>query len=111
MYLHMSKVGRKRLLSQEEINEAHKLRQEGWTKRQLAQKFEIGETTIWENIFITRRIQRGPVTSVETYSFKKLPSVVDIIIKMRNQDMTSMEISGILDIPLNEVNFIFSHNP
>lgn len=108
----MSKVGRKKILSSDEIIEAHFLREQGWTKRQLALKYEVGETTIWENIFLTGNIRRTFHKGKETFSFKKLPPVVALVTKMRDEDgMTSLEISGILEISLNEVNFIFSHNP
>lgn len=40
-----------RYLTQEEIQEAKQLRQEGMSKRMLAKKYEVGGTTIWEHVF------------------------------------------------------------
>lgn len=105
----MSTVGRKRILSASEIKEANTLREEGWTKRQLSQKYEVGETTIWENIFLSGKVRRHPKSKPKP-AFRKIGVVIDLIIKMRQNDMTSLEISDILDIPLQEVNYIFSNN-
>lgn len=52
-------VRRQRVLSPEQIAEAKRLREHfGYTKRKLADYFEVGQTTIWENVFSTRRRTR-----------------------------------------------------
>lgn len=40
-----------RKLSQEQITEAKQLHEQGYTKRQLAEMYEVSQTTIWDNIF------------------------------------------------------------
>lgn len=45
----------KKILSPEQIEEAKQLRKQGKTKRQLALIYEVGETTIWENVFSNRK--------------------------------------------------------
>lgn len=39
------------ILTQQQINHAKKLKQQGKTKRELAVIFNVGATTIWENVF------------------------------------------------------------
>lgn len=55
----------KKVLTPEQILLGKSLKKEGKTKRELAQMFEVGQTTIWENIFasgkrirITKSIKR-----------------------------------------------------
>jgi hypothetical protein len=106
--------GKKRILSTEELLEAARLRTNGWSKRKLAEHFEVGETTIWDNVYSTGTPKKKKIINKLPHfkkSFRTLPSVVHIIITLRNNDVTSYEISGILDIPLEEVNYIFAHNP
>lgn len=45
----------RRVLTQEQIEEAKKLRLSGKTKRELAKIFDVGETTIWENVFSNKK--------------------------------------------------------
>ena len=41
----------KRRLTQEDINHGIILKEQGTTKRELADIFKVGQTTIWDNIF------------------------------------------------------------
>ncbi len=42
---------RNKLLTQEQIIEGKALKEQGYSKRRLAEIFGIGQTTVWENIF------------------------------------------------------------
>lgn len=55
-----------RRLTAEQIEEAIKLRKKyGYSKRELARHFEVGSTTIWENIFSkNRRIKKIVITRI-----------------------------------------------
>lgn len=39
------------ILTQQQIDHAKKLKEQGKTKRELASIFNVGATTIWENVF------------------------------------------------------------
>lgn len=58
----------KKILSQEQIDEAKQLRKQGKTKRQLAILYEVGQTTIWENVFSNRK-------RVRIYKYNNKPKV------------------------------------
>lgn len=48
----------KRALTPEQIKTAKELKQDGYSKRNLARKFKVSPTTIWENVFAkTKRIR------------------------------------------------------
>ena len=48
----------KRLLTQQQIEEARQLRDKlGIGKRRLAELFNVSSTTIWENVYLTSRIE------------------------------------------------------
>lgn len=44
-------MSRRPALNSEQIEEAQKLRSKGYSKKQLADYFNVGQTTIWENIY------------------------------------------------------------
>jgi hypothetical protein len=46
------------ILSKEQIEEAKFLREQGKTKRDLAIIFNVGPTTIWENVYAKEKIVR-----------------------------------------------------
>ena len=55
----------RRRLTAQQIEEAQQLRKKyGYSKRELARHFEVGSTTIWENIFKTRKVVRVVLTRV-----------------------------------------------
>jgi hypothetical protein len=47
-----------RVLTPEQIEEAKRLKDQGYSKRKLAKIFEVGITTIYENCFATERRDR-----------------------------------------------------
>lgn len=97
-----------KILSPFEIEEAKELRKLGFTKRQLAERYEVGETTIWENIFNTKKRERKPQVKKFIPRFRKIPSVICLMQELRQDGYTSKEIADYFNIPLKEVNFIFS---
>ncbi len=67
-----------RVLTQEQIDEAKSLKEKGYTNRQLARYFEVGKTTIWENILHPER-SRAVLRSLglaKVYTYSKRPKKV-----------------------------------
>ena len=101
-----------RILTIEQIKEAKQLRKQGHTKRQLARLFEVAETTIWDNVFRSGKvIKRHQGDKPIIYSYKKIKGVIMVVNKFRSDDLTSLQVSEMLQIPIEEVNFIYSHYP
>lgn len=63
---------RRKILTKLEIREARELRKQGKTKRELAIIFGVGQTTIWDNIYRTRKPERIYVYK-KTIKVKKIP--------------------------------------
>lgn len=96
-----------RVLTQEQILEAKKLREEmGYTKRRLAEHFEVGGTTIW-NYLYGRKPYIYIRPRVKIYTFIHIRTFVDIVVAMRNEGYTSNDISKQFNVPLKEVNRIW----
>ena len=101
-----------RKLTEEQIQEAKDLRKKGYTKRQLAELFEVSSTTIWENVFSNKkRPKRGRPVKRQIYSYRKIKGVIMVVNQLRAKEYTSKEVSEELSIPLEEVNYIYSHYP
>lgn len=49
---------RRAVLTAEDIQFAKQLRKEGKSNREIARHFEVGKTTIWENVFSTKKRER-----------------------------------------------------
>lgn len=99
---------RSRVLSPEEIQEALLLKTQGYSKRALARKYNVGGTTIWENVFSTgKRERRHDTDPLPSYS--TLRCVIFAVTLMRRQDYTSGEVAHSLQIPLLEVNRVYSN--
>lgn len=43
------------ILTKEQIDHARTLKEKGYSKREIARLFNVGETTIWENVFATKK--------------------------------------------------------
>ncbi len=96
-----------KILSPEEIAEAKALKEKGMTKRQLARYFEVGSTTIWDNVFGTRK--RYP-KSLNQPTFRNLKSITLVIHYLKCDGYTSIQVSQRLNIPLQDVNYIWTKN-
>lgn len=104
---------RVRLLTPEEIAEAKLLKQRGYSKRQLAHKFEVGEMTIWENVYSERdkenEKRRSRFTSkIPAYTYRKIPIVIRAVCVMKKYCENSQQVAKELDMPLKEVNYIWA---
>jgi len=99
-----------RKLSDEQIKEAKELRNKGYTKNQLAEMYEVSPTTIWDNVFRkTKQIKiKRPKRVI--YSYRKIKGVIMVVRQLRSEELTSIEVANQLDIPLVEVNYIYSHH-
>ena len=100
-----------RLLTEEQVIEAKRLRNSlGYTKLELAKKFEVAPTTIWYNIYGRKRRTKKIFIYKRThqnYKFTNLKSFVIIVEKMRTEGLTSNEIANIFSVPLQEINLIW----
>lgn len=107
----------RRILTDKEIDLARELREKGYTKKQLADEFMVGETTIWYNIYGRRR-KTDRVKRVYLYRNTKRPEFkflqdnfsIAHIITLKRIGLTSSQVSSHLRIPLQEVNIIWSQN-
>ena len=94
-----------RILTPEEIAEAKALKERGMSKRQLARHFEVGSTTIWDHVFGQRK--RYPKGEYQP-TFRNLKSITLVIHYLKCDGMTSIQVSQRLNIPLNDVNYIWT---
>jgi len=98
-----------RILSQKEIDKAKELKQEGLTKRQLALIFEVSSTTIWYCVYAKeKRVQSKRKGRV--YTFRNIQSVEKVVQSLKGQEFNSKEVSEILNIPLIDVNYLWTKN-
>jgi len=92
-------MGRINKLSQSHINLAIKLKELGFSKRKISELLEIAETTIWDNIYKKKEI---------VLPFRDINIVINIIKTKKNEGLTSLQVSQQFDIPLGEVNYIWT---
>jgi transcriptional regulator with XRE-family HTH domain len=96
-----------RALTLEQLEEAKNLRQQGLTKRELAEYFGVGQTTIWENVFSQKK--RIRVTIYANKGYSKIKHLVLFIAEKRNDGWDSKEVAELLEMNLEDVNYIWSH--
>jgi predicted transcriptional regulator len=100
-----------RLLTEEQVREAKQLRNSlGYTKMELAKRYEVSPTTIWYNIYGRKRRTKKLFIYKRThqnYKFTNLKSFVIIVEKMRDEGINSNEIANIFNVPLQEINQIW----
>lgn len=104
---------RARVLSKEQIEEAKELREkEKWSNRKIARHFGVAKSTIWDNVFAGRRRTRRITPHVpREISYRDLRCVIIVVVNMREREMNSLEIAEKYELPLEEVNAIFSRPP
>lgn len=73
----------RKILTKREIQEAKELRKQGKTKRELAIIFGVGQTTIWDNIYRTKKPHRVYIYR-KTVKIKKIPCEKCEILLTRN---------------------------
>lgn len=98
----------RRALTLEQIEEAKLLRQQGFSNRQLAERYGVGKTTIWENVYDSNRIPKETRKGRIYYTFLEINGIMVVIRQMRDRDMNSMEVAEELNIPLEQVNILFT---
>lgn len=100
-----------RVLTDEQILEAKTLREQlGYTKRQLAETFGVGSTTIWNNLYGRKRKTKKIYLyrrKHEDFNFTNIQGFVIIVENLRNEGMTSGDIADIFQVPLKEINQIW----
>ena len=95
----------RRVLEPYQLQEARELKERGYSKREIAKRYGVGGTTIWENVFATK--QKEPqAPQLPTYS--KLKCVIFTVSLLRQQGYTSGVVAHSLQLPLIEVNRIYS---
>lgn len=108
----------RRVLTDEQIALAKKLRKEGFTKNKLAEYFNVGSTTIWQNVYTTREewnksrkvyFLKRKINYVHKPKYRDIGLLVHLIGKMKQEEYTSNEVAIMFDIPLQEVNYIYAH--
>lgn len=101
-------MGRRRLLSEKDLAKARAMRIRGFTKNEIAQHFNVGVTTIWDNIYSTqqRTIKKNNVKGMR---YRDLQVVIGAICLFKKMEYNSNEASKVLEIPLEEVNYIWGH--
>ncbi len=99
------KAGRKRILTSEQVEKAKELRAQGYKREQLAIIFNVGRTTIWENVYAkARRIKKE-----REAKFRHLDTLLEIIFRLKQEGYNTLYVAKKLDIPLAEVNYIYGH--
>ena len=99
----MSK-GRNKILTDKELQEAQRLKEEGITNRKIAELFEVGKTTIWDNVYRIGPAPKRKYKNARIYRFRKITIVLTAINKMRADGYNSKQIADFLNMPLDEVN-------
>lgn len=103
----------RRLLTDDEINKALSLKNEGLSIRKLSRLFEVGNTTIYENVYSKRddeNRKRYLRRANAQPTFRSIKAVIMIIQTYRDQGYTSQQVSQQFLIPLQDVNYIWTKN-
>lgn len=100
-----------RVLTLEQIEEARSLRESmGLTKKELAERYSVGQTTIWYNIYGRKRKTRRIYIYKKAYlnyKFTNIHGFLVVVEKMREEGITSGEIALIFNVPIEEINLIW----
>ena len=100
-----------RRLTDEQIEEAKKLREElGYTKKELADMYDVAQTTIWYNIYGRKRKTRKVYIyrrEQQDYKFVDIKGFVMIVERLRQKGLTSGEIALVFSVPIEQINKIW----
>lgn len=101
-----------RILSPSQIQEAKQLREKlGYTKKELADRYNVAPTTIWYGIYGRKRKTKRIYVyrrQQNNFKFTNIQGFIEIVEKMREEGMTSGEIAFIFNVPLEEINLIWT---
>jgi len=89
-------------LSQEQITLAHRLKSIGYSNRDIADILNVAKSTIWDNIYNEKE------KKIELPYFRKIQIAIQVIKLRKQQGKNSREVAEELDIPLGEVNHIWT---
>lgn len=94
-------MGRVRLLNQEQITLAHRLKAIGYSNRDIADILNVAKSTVWDNIYANngQKINLPP--------FRRIQIAIEVIKLRKQQGKNSLQVANELDIPLGEVNYIW----
>lgn len=82
----------------------------GYSKRELANHFQVAETTIWYNIYGRKRRTRRVYLykrQQKNFDFTDIKSFVDIVENMRKEGLSSGEVAHVFEVPLKQINLIW----
>lgn len=100
---------RARLLTQEQIQQARELREQGLSKRELAREFGVSSTTIWDNVFTDVPSWLRKQQQNRSMRYVRLRCAVFAVQLLRIQGAENTQlVAHSLQMPLEEVNHIWA---
>lgn len=82
----------------------------GFTKKELADKYDVSQTTIWYNIYGRKRKTKKIYLykrQQESYRYLDIKGFVMVVEDLRQKGLTSGEIAQVFNIPVEEINLIW----
>jgi len=95
------------VLTKEQIEEGKRLKEQGYTRKQIAELFGVGHTTVWDHIYSTKK-RKHIATRPVVITFRKINIVCAAVKILRNQGLTSDEVAEKLYLPLEDVNYLWT---
>lgn len=82
---------------------------QGYTKRKLAEIFEVGPTTIWKHVYADpNKIRRSIIINKQKVpSFRNQRCIWSVIQYLKNKGYTSNTVSLEIQVPLRDVNYLW----
>lgn len=99
-----------RLLTDNQIAEARTLREQyGYTKKELAQQYQVAETTIWYTLYgrkrKTKKIYKRRPKPV--YAYLDINGFLEVVKELRAKGLTSGQVAEVFDVPVEQINLIW----
>ena len=89
-------------LSQDQIILAKRLQKIGYSNRDISDILNIAKSTIWDNIYNEKR------QKIELPPFRRIQIAIQVVKMKKEQGLNSLEVATELNIPLGEVNYIWT---
>jgi orotate phosphoribosyltransferase-like protein len=99
-----------RILTDEQIEQAKDLRTNyGYTKRQLAEEYDVAETTIWYLIYGRKRKTNREYTRrpKPVYAYVDIQGFISIVKELREKGLNSGQVAEVFDVPVEQINLIW----
>jgi len=99
-----------RLLNDNQIKEARTLREQyGYTKKELAEHYQVAQTTIWYTIYgrkkkTNRVLKRRPKP---VYAYLDINGFLSVVKELRDKGLTSGQVAEVFDVPVEQINLIW----